>query len=369
MSGTVLFALPEVPDRDRRDTHWWHVVEGRVVEGGASEDWLALAKGNAKVVALAPAGQVRLEFAKAPSSAATSRQAVAVARVSAIQSSLGGHDSLHAVSDIASDGSVRTAVVDNAAMNRWLDWAKSAGVAPSHIVPVGAVLPLSERWTSAEIGAERVVGRRGVVLPNEPELAGPLIGDAKVAGLEEAELGAALAAAAETAPLDLRTGRFARRRGLLLIERNRVRELIILGALIPLLMLAWALVSIFKLERSTDRLNAETLAVASSALGRPVTLETAESELAQRTGGSAFGGLMSPLTATLQAMQAEQNVSATSIAYSPDGTFSVTLASPTVEGINRVLLALQSNGYKVTAVSRQATDGRQMADITVRSGP
>ena len=367
MSEALFFALPEVPDRERRETYWWHVVDGRVVEDGVSDGWLTLAGERRSLIAVTTAGQVRLSFADAPS-ASTSRQAAAVARVAAIGSSLGDDDTLHAVSEVAADGIVTTAVVDNDVMRTWLDWARDLGADPDHVVPVGALLPLSDRWTAAAIGAEHVVGRRGTVLPNEPELAGLLVGSADVRTLDEGEVHAALAAAAETAPLDLRTGRFARRRGLV-IERQRIRELVILAALIPLLMLAAVLVSIFKLERSTARLNAETLSVASGTLGRPVTLETAESELAQRSGGSAYGGLMSPLTAAYQAMQSEPAVSSTSIAYSPDGTLSLTMAAPTVDPLNRVLLALQSNGYNVTAVSRQSSDGRQMIDMTVRAAP
>jgi len=148
-----------------------------------------------------------------------------------------------------------------------------------------------------------------------------------------------------------------------------MRELAILAALIPLVLLAWALIAIFKLERSTSRLDSETLSTASAALGRPVTLETAESALAQRVGGSAYGGLMAPLTAVYQALQPEQGVSVTSLSYAPDGTLSVTLAAPGVDAVNRVLVALQRNGYRVTAVPRQSPDGRSMVDATVRTGP
>jgi len=367
MADTILFALPEAPDRERRHTHWWHVVDGEVVSAGSGDEWLNFAGRRRNLIGIAPAAQVRLSVSPKLSSAATNRQAEAVARVAAVNSSLGDDETLHSASAVAEDGSIVTAVAERDAMSAWLDWARKLGAEPNAVVPAGALLPLSDDWTAATFGDEHVIGRRGTVLPDEPDLTAGIVGDARIESLNDEEIRSALAHAAEAPPIDLRTGRFARRR--IAMESNRIRELAILAALISAVLLAWALISIFKLERSTDSLNAETVAVASAALGRPVTIETAESELAQRAGGSAFGGLMPPLTATYQALQPEQSVSLTSLAYAPEGTLSVTFAAPTPAEVNRVLLALQRNGYQVTAVPRQAADGRSMVDATVRSGP
>jgi general secretion pathway protein L len=368
MTDTLLFALPEAPDQDRRATHWWHVVDGELVSAGTGDEWLTFANRGRKLVGIAPAAQVRLSFHERPSAAQTRRQAEAVARVGAVSSSLGNDAELHSASAVADDGSIVTAVTGNDAMAAWLDWARERGADPAHVVPAGALLPLTDGWCAATFGDEHVIGRRGTVLPDEPELAAAVVGDSKIEVLDEEQVRSALAHAAEAPPIDLRTGRFARRRHVAM-EGKRIRQLAILTALIPVLLLAWALVVIVKLERSTDRLDSETLAAASAALGRPVTLETAEPELAQRVGGSAFGGLMAPLTAVYQALQAEQSASATSISYTPDGTLSVTFAAPNADPVNRVLLALQRNGYRVTAVPRESPDGRALVETTVRAGP
>lgn len=367
MADTLLFALPEAPDGERRATHWWHVVDGEMVSAGSGDEWLNFASRRRKLIGIAPAAQVRLSFSDKPP-AATNKQAEAVARVAAVNSSLGDDETLHSASAVAEDGRIVTAVTDKEAMGGWLDWAKTLGSEPNLVVPAGALLPLSDGWTAATFGEAHVIGRRGTVLPDEPALTECVVGDANVETLNDEEVRSALARAAEAPLIDLRTGRFARRRHIA-IEGGRLRELAILAGLIPLVLLAWALVAIFKLERSTDRLDAETVSVASAALGKPVTIETAESELAQRAGGSAFGGLLPPLTATYQALQQEQSVSLTSLSYAPDGTLSVTFAAPTPKEVNRVLLALQRNGYRVTAVPRQSPDGRAMVDATVRSGP
>ncbi len=369
MVDAIVFTLPEVPDSERLEAHWWLVADGRVIDSGAGTEWVALADSRAaerKRVALAPAAAVRIAFA-AHAPAASERQALSVARVAAVEASLGEAEALHSASALSGD-SIVTAVVDNGAMLAWLGWAREAGADPHHIVPVAALVPLAEGWTVAEFGSERVIGRSGTVMPFEPALVGHLVGVAEPRELTETEMEAALVAAAEQPPLDLRTGKMARRRRIA-VDRTRIRELALIAAMIPLIVLVWSIISIVKLNAATDRLNAQTLVVAERAVGRPVTLEAAESDLSQQVGGAAYGGAMAPLTGLYSALQSEQSVSSTELSYRADGTLSTTLAAPTVDANNRVLIAVQRNGYRITAVPRQAADGRSMVDITIRSRP
>lgn len=371
MADTLVFALPPVPGPGTNETHWWHLADGTILESGYGEEWLQLGSDGKEFVrvALAPAALVRVGYREAPASA-TLRQAAAVARSVAVEASLGSPETLHAVAAPAGEEGERvaTAVVDNGLMLAWLEWTRQLGAEPDHVIPVSALLPFSEAWTEATFGSERVVGRREMMLPAEPELAGRIVGDAQVDALGEADIDAALIAAADRPPLDLRTGRFARRRRTGL-DRARIRELLFLAALIPLIALAWSLAGILKLESSTGRLDSRTLATAESALGRPVTLDTAEAEMAQQLGGSAHCGPMPLLAILYQAIEPEESVSATEISYRGDGILSVTLAAPSVDPINRLLVALQRNNYRITAVPRQSPDGRAMVDATVRGGP
>lgn len=368
MADAIVFTLPEIPEADRLEAHWWLVADGQIVDSGIGTEWAAQAAASGpdrKRVALAPAAAVRIDFAPRPP-ATSERQAVSGARVEAVEASLGESKALHSVS-VLSGETVMTAVVDNGIMLAWLDWAREAGADPNHVVPVGALLPLGEDWTAATFGPERVIGRAGTVMPFEPELASRIVGDLEPRELGGQEVEAAIAAAADQPPLDLRSGRMARRRRIV-IDRQRIRQLAILAAIIPLLSLIVVIVSILKLNSAADRLDERSLAVAENALGRPVELESAESELSQRVGGAGYGGVMAPLSGLYSALQAEQGVSTTDLSYRSDGTLSATLAAPTVDPVNRVLVALQRNGYKITAVPRQAPDGRSMVDVTVRSG-
>ena len=67
-------------------------------------------------------------------------------------------------------------------------------------------------------------------------------------------------------------------------------------------------------------------------------------------------------------LQPEPNVSLATLGYS-GGTLSFTLSGQGPDAINRVLLALQRDGYRVTAVPRTESDGRTFADVTLREGP
>lgn len=365
----LLITLLDEPAMDAA-TDWWLIADDAVIDRGTSEQWLPLWRSGGAtmpIIGLAPSSRVRMAFAPRAEGVTSDRQAIAVARVEAFGASLGDQQTLHASGALVADGQATlTAVVANDAMLQWLDWADRLDVSLDHIVPSALVLPLGETWVAADLGRERVAGHHGLVIPAEPAMLDTLApGD--IHWLSPDEIDSALSAITEAPLIDLRSGRFARRKRFI-IDRARIRELAMLAAAIPLITLLYALVLIARLEQSTSRLDAETLAAARSAAGNGVTLATAEAALAARSPDAA-NAFAVPLSALLVQVQAQPNVSSTQMAYASDGTFSTTLAAPSSDAINRVLLALQRDGYQVTAVRRQGTDGRLMADITIRSGP
>lgn len=366
-TATLIVGLPGAADPGQPNAHWWLVEDGAVAERGVGPDWAPRAAGAGRVVGLAPAADVRVAAAE-PDPSATPRQRSALARLAALDGSLGDPETLHAVSSIpANGGPPLAAVAANSAILQWLDWAAAASIELDRIVPAGALLPIGEQWVSATIGAEHLAARGGLVIANEPALAELLVGDSRVRELDSVEVDRLIAAAAEAPPLDLRTGRFARRRRLV-IDRARIRELAVLAALIALISLLWALASIVRLDSASDRLDQETLQIAEAALGRRVTLETAEAELRQRGVGTE-PSFAASITGLYQHLQPETGVSSTELRFAGDGTLSATLAAPTLDPINRVLVALQRDGYRITAVPRQSADGRTMVDATVRGTP
>jgi len=370
--AVLLVALPHDPVSGDSTTHWWRVIGDRV-ESGAGSEWLALAadvEARPRMIGLAPAALVRLTFSTRPDGAASPRQAATIARVGALERSLGEPEALHSAT-VKLDGDppiMVTAVVANAKMQEWLDWADGLAVRIDHIVPVAMVLPLADQWTAATIGSERIVGRRGMVLPDEPWLKDALLGesDEQPDELGPDALDMALVRITQAPEPDLRTGRFARRRRIV-IERMKIRELALLTLAIILLTTLIAVVEIVKLDTSRSALDAETLAIARQAAGSSVTLENAEAALAARATPAGGGSLSSAVAAVLARLQPEPNVSLSTLSFS-GGTLSFTVSGQESSALNRVLLALQRDGYRVSAVQKSQSDRRVLAEVTLREG-
>ena len=370
--AALLVALPQAPVGGDSMAHWWLVIGDRV-ETGAGSEWLAIAadiEARPRLIGLAPAALVRLTFSTQPEGAASPRQAATIARMSALDQSLGELETLHsATAVLAGDPrTMVTAVVANSKMQEWLDWAEGLAVRIDHIVPAAMVLPLADQWTSASIGSERILGRRGMVLPEEPSLKDALLGESDQPDeLAPDALELALVRIAEAPEPDLRTGRFARR-GRIVVDRNKVRELALLTLAIFLLSALIAVVEIVKLNTSRSALDAETLAIARQAAGSSVTLDNTEAALAARAGPASGGSLSSGVAAVLARLQPESTVSLSMLSYS-GGTLSFSVSSQDPSAINRVLLALQRDGYQVSAAPRSQGDGRMLTEVTVRERP
>lgn len=370
--AALFVALPHDPVGGDSTTHWWRVIGDRV-EAGAGSEWLALAadvEARPRFIGLAPAALVRLTFSTRPEGAASPLQAATIARMGALELSLGEPETLHSAT-VKLDGdppTMVTAVAANSKMQEWLDWAEGLAVRIDHIVPVAMVLPLGDQWTAATIGSERILGHRGMVLPEEPWLKDALLGesDEQPDELEADALELALVRIAAAPEPDLRTGRFARRRRIV-IERMKVRELALLTLAIILMSTLIAVVEIVKLDTSKSALDAETLAIARKAAGPSVTLDNAEAALAARAGPAGGGSLSSGVAAVLARLQPEPNVSLSMLGYS-GGTLSFTVSGQEPNAINRVLLALQRDGYRVSSVPRSQSDGRTLAEVTLREG-
>ena len=379
MTTATIILLPELPGSSDRAMHWWAVVDGAVVNRGVGEEWLdalgtAGAGADGRLIALAPATAVRCVVA--PAATATQRQALGVARSAALVDGLADPATLHAVASMvvdhpeAAERTTITAIVANSSMLEWLDWLEGLGADPLAIVPVAMLLPVSPDWSSAKIGSDRLLARAGRVIPDEPAFRSALVGTDEVTIVPQDEIETSIAALDLTIPLNLRSGPFARRR-LFTIDRARLRELALLALLIPLVGLLIAVVTIVRLNGNSRALERETATLVSEGIGRQVAADGVEAALnarfAERAGAS--GSPFTPLSAIYQQLQLVPAVGADALAWQADGTLSVTLAAPRTDDLNRVLMGLQAAGYRITAVPRQASDGRAMTDITVRSAP
>lgn len=375
MAETLVIALPATPDAELVALHWWRVADGVVVESGVGDEWLGPVdpgdKGaDLRVMALAPAESVMLHSASLKG--APPKQAASVARATAIEASLGDNATLHAVASVptAVDQPVTVALVDNGKMLAWLDWLAARNRDPDIIYPAALLLTGGEHWRIGEIAGETIAARQDLAFPHDDTLAAALIGDEPVETVTPDEIDLSVAQAATTPLVNLRSGRFAKKRRWT-VDYERLRELGLLLLVLPLVSLLIALVLLIKLDLDADRLDDLAAARASQVLGKQVPIESAEAELDARLSSipGAAGGLSAPLAGLYSAVQAEPGITSSAIGWRNDGTLTVTLAGGRVEEINRLLIMLQRDGYRVTAVPQTSPDGRATADITIRATP
>ncbi len=302
------------------------------------------------------------------------RQAQAAARLLAAQKSLGPVEDQHiaAGEPRAEDGAIPVASASAAQMARWIALGRAAGLDPDYIYPVAALLPLPDEgsYIAAPVAGEEVMRGRSTGFAADPALVEAIVGDAPVTRLGEADSAALIAAAAANpdAPVNLRSGAF-RKRSHRMFDRTLVLRLALLVGLIALAGLAMSAIQIGKYRFAASRLDRDAVAAARTVLRGDVTIDNAEGQLDNRLeqigGGSrAFSVPAAGLYAVLRGNAA---VSITRLSYTGNGTLTADLAAPRIEDLNQLLIAIQQDGYKVSAVPRAGADGRAAANITVRA--
>lgn len=366
----LIILLPEVLP-PTPELHWWRTDGEAILDQGSDGRWLVQAEEEGtELIALTPAAAVRL--AGVIPQGTTDQQARAVATASARDGSVADPSTVHTVGQLFGQGGearVWTALVANESMLVWIEWLQALGCSPTAVLPSGAILiPQGDHWQQAHLGNEALLGGFGQVVAHEPEIATLLVGDQPVEELTASDVQRRLVQLAIGLPLNLRVGRFARRR-VFVLDWARVRELVALAMLVPLLGLVMALIVIVRLNSHSAELERETADLATVYLGRPVAASAAASELdlrAQQTPG-ASGSPFPTMAALYRYLESGSGVTSTAMAWRRDGTLVTTLAATRTDDLNRVLIGLQGSGFKITAVPRQAPDGRAMADVTIRS--
>jgi general secretion pathway protein L len=126
-----------------------------------------------------------------------------------------------------------------------------------------------------------------------------------------------------------------------------------------------------RLSSDADRADDAVVAMAQKAGVAAPDAATAEAELDRRLAAAGGGPLAFsvPASALYDAMGDAAGVTIKTLSHRTDGTLTTTLAAPRVEDINKVLLALQARGYRITAQPMAGNDGQQMANITIRAVP
>ena len=356
--------------------HWWRLDDGIITQRGQNEDvrdaaGLPSATPGERIMAIAPTELTFVNWLAFPD--LKPRQAEGAARVEAARRGIGGADANHAATRALEDedGTVLTATIAPAALSGGLAHLQAIGIDPDFVTPVGLLVQPGDEddWLEAEIGGERFLRSSRLVLPAEDALVAAVAGDIRPVVLNDEEADAALEIAFSDPPLNLRQGRFAKRRRAQGMGKRQWQLIAITLALAVLATLLIALVTLAKYSFGADQQDAAALAQARTIVPEANDLESAERALDAlligRGGGASFGASAAAL---FQAVQSAPDVTIQRVAYGPDGTLSATLAAPQPDQLNQVLVPLQTSmGYVITQAPHQGAEGGTVIDITVRA--
>ena len=297
------------------------------------------------------------------------KQAEAAQRLRVAASVIGGAEFAHIATD--NDGErVITAHLAATDMVAALDQMARDGVDPDIILPSALALPEPEEaFVAGVVGGEVVLRSRNTALPDEPALRAALVGDAIVTVADEATIEAVLLAQLEAPMLNLRQGRFAKKRKDAWGSQKqwRLAAWLLGTGLVASLMIG--LITWFKYDRAIADADAKALAAAQKALPSIASVESAESalnaELARR--GVAVQRFTETAAALYASVQSVPGVTLRDMRQGRDGLLVATVAAAQIDPVNKALIDLQARGYKITATPRQDASGLAMAEISVRS--
>lgn len=356
MSGGVLILhLPDGPGEIRSQ----RLTEGRIVdvtEGVAGD----------RVVAIAPAEAVALR--RAEIGVLAPAQARGAARLIAAEHSLTPAEQLHVALGAAADGQCRMiGAVAAGRMAAWMTALAEAGHDPDAIIPAPLLLPQPEQgFVRGDIGGREVVRGVDSGFADEPGLADVLIGEQAVAVVRGESLIAAMQAACDAPPLDLRQGRFARKRhwrpdGAVL----RRLGLILLALLAVTLLIL--LTQIVRTNLAADALEQRADALARTGLPRGVPAPDPQRQLDIRLAGLRGGGLgFSAMAGSVfAAVQAVPNVELGSVDFAPDGVLRVTVLAPGAPEAEALRARIVQSGLDVEASPFQSEAGRIRGEFRV----
>ena len=367
-SGLIV-TCPSGPDAA---LSWWRAQDGHIVARG--QDFSPPAAGaDTPVVALVPASDTVIRTLEMGEMSAA--QAEAAARYRAADLSIGS-DLFVAVRAL---GKTEAALADGVSMRvlcatiarttlaDHLAELALRGLDPDIIVPVGLLLPGGDQPVSAtfgDLGADRL---GDLVLPPDEALGALLLGGQAPMVLDSEARDATLTAMLADPPLNLRQGDFARRTPLFALGPGQGRTLAWLLGALALVSLAVPLAEIAKNYLGVDLAERRALANAQRLVPGATDAALAEQQIDAKLAARGAGNMVAsvPLAGLLSAIQPVPGVVIRQADYRPGGIIGAMIAAPRVEDLNAVLIALQNNGYKVTAANRSDATGQAVADITV----
>ena len=205
-------------------------------------------------------------------------------------------------------------------------------------------------------------------IPDEPALRDLLVGDNPVEDIEAPLLKEMLMTASSLPLLNLREGAFAKRERIVWatpLQRLWIGRILggLVAATILLGLVVWTKHTV---ATSAENDRAITAAQKIDPAITDITQAEAQLDLSLQQKGIAKGRF-APLSAGLwRSVKTSPNVTVREFRYGADGILAVVLAAPNAASIDTALIAIQQDGYKVTATPRQDSTGATLVDLTMR---
>lgn len=357
---TIVTRLPET---EGDNPEIWRNVEGEWQACGPLSDFTSHAD-DIIVTAVVSPGDTRCIWSSLPD--LEPRQAEGVAKLNATGQSLGP---VHVVARHIIDDVVVAATISPATLSYGLTRLLERGLNPDVIIPVGlAIDSHPDHVVKAQFDGLTVLRGRTFAIPDEAIFRNLLVGDMVVEEIDTPTVKAMLLSASERPLLNLREGAFAKREQTMwLTPEQRKWMLRLLGGLAAATMFL-GIVTLAKYWSATGTENDRALAAAQTIDPSIQDIDHAEAQLDRALQQKGLAkGRFTPLSAGLwRSVKAASNVSVRDLRYGADGILSVVLAAPNSDSINKALIAIQQDGYRVTATPRQDATGATLVDLTMR---
>ena len=347
--GATLLVIADAAGVPRR----WRLLSGGAVIGRGDEiaelpeqrDWV-------RVVLAVPGTDVTMHWLELDEGL-TAVQAAAAARLQIAEEAAEPIADMHVAGGCTERGLSAIAVTPAARMSGWIDSARALGMDPDVIIPSPMLLlPPGEGlvcWRGGEVPDYRGSAQAFSV---EDDLAELIVGDARVTeigdDLREAGLGPALA----NPSINLRQGAFAKRRQIV-IDRTRIRWIVILALILLIVSLVIETVTILKTRSAALRIEEEVRQLR-AATGGP----------GQQARPAARYGVVA--SALFEAVREVPNVEVTQIIYNADGSLRASILADAQPSIDALRARIEARGMQEAGGLPANLGGRAAGEITIR---
>lgn len=356
------FLIIRFPESDLDFPEIWRVADGRWILCGALGQFQPDVDDNKVIAIVAPALAI-CSWISLPD--LEPRQAEGVAKLRVSNHVLGP---VHVVARHC-DTEIVCAAISPDVMTCGINQLAKYGLDPDIITPFGlAIAGTAEHVVRAEFDGMAVLRGTGFAAPDETIFRDLIAADKAVVDIDAESMRAMLLDMCQAPLVNLRAGSFVRKvRTVWATEMQRAWIVRLTVALLVATILL-SIVTLTKYWSATAAEDDRALIAARKIDPSIEDIAQAEMQLDRKLQQKGFAkGRFGALSAGLwHAVQSAPNVKAREMRYGKDGILVAVLAAPDANSLNKVLIAIQQDGFRVTATPRQDSSGSTLVDLTMR---